>query len=76
MPLSATRLPTQYWATIKQCWPKVRDVETQAEYWIPEAYPILSKVIKDLHQGGTYKSATLLEGWLISECEDGGNDVI
>ena len=55
---------------------KVRDALTQAEYGISEAYPTLSKVIKDLNPGGIYKSLTLLEGWLISECEDRGNDMI
>ena len=60
----------------KQYFPKVRDALTQEENGIPEAYPTLSKVIKDLHPGGTYKSVTLLEVWLISEYEDGGNDMI
>ena len=54
----------------------VRDALAQAENGFPEAYPNLSKVIKDLHPGGTYKSVTLLEGWLISEYDDGGNDMI
>ena len=61
---------------LKQYCPKVRDALTQAENGIPEAYPTLSKVIKDLHPGGTYKSVTLLEVWLISEYEEGGNDMI
>ena len=61
---------------LKQYWPKVRDALTQAENGIPEAYPILSKVIKDLHPPGSYKSVTLLEGWLISEYNDGSNDMI
>ena len=61
---------------LKQYWPKVRDALTQAENGIPEAYPILSKVIKDLHPPGTYTSVTLLEGWLISEYNDGSNDMI
>ena len=61
---------------LKQYWPKVRDGLTQAENGIPEAYATLSKVIKDLHPGGTYKSVTLLEGWLISEYEDGCNDML
>ena len=61
---------------LKQYWPKVRDALTQAENGIPEAYPTLSKVIKGLHPEGTYKSVTLLEGWLILEYEDGGNDMM
>ena len=61
---------------LKQYLPKVRDALNQAENGIPEAYPTLSKVIKDLHPGGTYKSVTLLEVWLISEYEEGGNDMI
>ena len=60
---------------LKQYWPKVRDALTQAENGTPETYPTLSKVIKGLHLGGTYKSVTLLEGWLISEYEDRGNDM-
>ena len=60
----------------KQSCPKVRDALTQEENGIPEAYPTLSKVIKDLHPGGTYKSVTRLEGWLISKYDDGGNDMI
>ena len=59
---------------LKHYWPKVRDAFTQVESEIPRAYPTLSKIIKDLHPGGTYKSLTLLEGWLIPE--DGGNDMI
>ena len=61
---------------LKQYWPKVRDALTQAENGIPEAYQTLSEVIKYSHPGGTYKPVTLLEGWLISEYEDGGNDMI
>ena len=37
-----------------------------------EAYPTLSKVIKDLHPESTSKSVTLLESWLISEYEEEG----
>ena len=50
---------------LNQYWPKVRDALTQAENGIPEVYPTLSKVIKGLNPGGTYKtyrSITLLEG--------------
>ena len=43
---------------LRQYWPKVRDALTQAKNGISEAYPTLSKVIKDLHLGGTYKSVT------------------
>ena len=32
---------------LKQCWPKVRYALTQAENGIPEAYPALSKGIKE-----------------------------
>ena len=71
------RMPSLHCAVwkLKQYWPKVRDALTQAEYGIPEAYPTLSKVIKNLHPGETYKSVTILEGWFISEYEDGGNDI-
>ena len=61
---------------LKQYWPKVRDALTQAENGIPEAYQTLSEVIKYSHPGGTYKPVTVLEGWPISEYEDGGNDMI
>ena len=60
---------------LNQYWPKVRDTLTQPKNGILETYPTLSKVIKDLHPGGTYKSLTLLEGRLISEYEDKGNDM-
>ena len=57
---------------LKQYWLKVRDAFTQAGNGIPEVYPTLSKVIKDLHPEDTSKSVTLLEGWLISEFEEEG----
>ena len=37
---------------LNQYWPNVRDALAQAENGFPEAYPNLSKVIKDLHPGG------------------------
>ena len=61
---------------LKQYWPKVKDALTQAENGILEANTTLSKVIEDLHPGGSYKSVTPLEGWLISEYDDGSNDMI
>ena len=44
---------------LKQYCPKVRDALIQAENGISETYTTLSKIIKDLHPGGTYNSATL-----------------
>ena len=43
---------------LKQYCPKVRDALTQTENGILETYTTLSKIIKDLHAGGTYNSVT------------------
>ena len=68
-----SRFVRSYWY-IKACGRP--NALTPAENGIPEAYPTLSKGIKALHPGETYKSVTLLEGWLISEYENGSNDMI
>ena len=51
-------LPCPVWKLKLYC-PKIRDALIQAENGISETYITLSKIIKDLHSGGTYNSATL-----------------
>ena len=56
--LSMQSLHCPVWK-LKQYCPKIRDALTKAENGISETYTTLSKVIKELHPGGTYNSVTL-----------------